>query len=462
MPVFPPPHFSSPRATPCHRSKKARECAVALGARIWVRNACGRLRAFCQAEDGNVAVIFGLATIPILTGLGMAIDYSRAAVARTSLQGALDSAVIAGAKDGTSGWTTTATDIFKGNLQAKSIAFNDPSFSKTGTTYSGTANAPVPTSILGIVGINSIAVNVSSTVESAPEGDNSCILTLDKGAPKSDVSMKLNGAPNINLAGCSIRSNTSMTCNGHDGNATKSYAAGSTSGCANPVAGASIVPDIYSGLASNISKECGSLKTGFSWVPGVTPTGAQVKLVNRTGYTEYHICGNLTFSTSGSLFGASPSGDTVIVVENGSIIVDDKVSLTAMRATFVMTGDNNSSATIEFPNGNGKAASLTVSPSTNTSNPWSAVSVYLDPALTKNVDNTWGPGASFNADGLVYLANSNLTTNGNAGSSNSKCTKMVLNSLTTNGSLDLNFSQQNCTQLGLKQWDGGGSVRLVL
>ena len=435
---------------------------MALGAINRVRNACGRLRAFCAAEDGNVAVIFGLATLPILTGLGVAIDYSRASVARTSLQVALDSAVIAGAKDGTTGWTTTATDVFKGNLAAKSIAFNEPSFSKSGTTYSGSANAPVPTSILGIVGINTVAVSVISKAEAAPEGDTSCILTLDKGMPKSDVSMKLNGNPNINLTGCSIRSNTSMTCNGHDGNATKSYAAGSTSGCANPVAGAAVVPDIYAGLAGNISKECGTLKTGFSWVPGVTPTGAAVKLVNRTGYTEYHICGNLTFSTSGSLFGASPTGDTVIVVENGSIIMDDKVTLTAMRTTFVMTGDNNSAAKIQFPNGNGKASSLTISPSSNTSNPWLAVSVYLDPALTNNVDNTWGPGASFNADGLVYLANSNLTTNGNAGSSNSKCTKMVLNSLTTNGSLDLTFQQQNCTSVGLKQWDGGGSIRLTM
>jgi hypothetical protein len=458
---FPLPHFLITAPSLVTLTKDCGAERVAFRTRDWVRVACGWFRAFRTDQDGNVGVIFGIAMLPVLTGLGMAIDYSRATVARTSLQGALDSAVIAGAKDGTSAWTTTATDVFKGNLQAKSISFNEPSFSKTGTSYIGAANAPVPTSILGIVGINSIAVNVTSKAESAPEGDNSCILTLDKGASKSNVSMKLNGAPNINLAGCSIRSNTSMTCNGHDGNATKSYAAGSTSGCANPVAGADVVPDIYLSLANNISKECGSLKTGFSWVPGVTPVGTAVKLVNRTGYTEYHICGDLTFSASGSLFGSVPGSDTVIVVENGSIIVDDKVSVTAMRTTFVMTGDNNSSATIQFPNGNGKAASLTVSPSTNLSNPWLAVAMYLDPALTNDVDNTWGPGASFNADGLVYLANSDLTTNGNAGSSNSKCTKMVLNSLTTNGSLDFNFAQQNCTQLGLKQWDGGGSVRLV-
>jgi hypothetical protein len=128
----------------------------------------------------------------------------------------------------------------------------------------------------------------------------------------------------------------------------------------------------------------------------------------------------------------------------------------------VLTGNNNFSSQINFPNGNGKAATLSLSPSTSVSNPWRGVALYQDPSLTKDVDNTWGPGAALNADGLVYLPKSNVVTNGNTDSNNSQCTKFVLNRLRTNGSVNLNFTQStnNCEALGLKQWSGA-SVRLT-
>ncbi len=42
-----------------------------------------------QCQRGNVAMIFGLAIIPIVGMVGVAIDYSRANNARTSMQSAL-------------------------------------------------------------------------------------------------------------------------------------------------------------------------------------------------------------------------------------------------------------------------------------------------------------------------------------------------------------------------------------
>ena len=142
------------------------------------------------------------------------------------------------------------------------------------------------------------------------------------------------------------------------------------------------------------------------------------------------------------------------MIENGSLIVDDKSSINTARTAIVLTGNNNWPAKVEFPTGAGKASTLTLAPPTGAGNPWKAVSLYLDPKLTKDVDNTWGPGADLNGDGFVYLGNSNLVTYGNSGSSNSKCTKFVANSFVTNGAVNLNFAQQNCKGLGLKQWDG--------
>jgi Putative Flp pilus-assembly TadE/G-like len=424
--------------------------------KLFFRELRGRVQTFRAAEGGNVAVIFALTLLPVMTGVGAAIDYSRANATKEAVQSALDGALLAGAKDGSSTWKTVAANVFSSNLAAKSISFSTPAFSKddANSFYTGSVTASVPTSILSVIGINSMGVTAGGRATAA-EGDNSCILTLDKGQPKSHIALKLNGAPVVNLSGCSIRSNTSVDCNGHDGNMTKTYAAGGVSSCNKPQPGSATVPDTFADLAKNITSLCGANTTGATWTPGAIPNGAGTKpAVVKTGYTEYHICGNLTVSGSGFLTGSAPATDSVIVIENGSLIVANNAVINTARTAIVLTGDNNSSAKIQFPNGAGKQATLTLSPPSTASNPWQAVSLYLDPKLTKAVDNTWGPGAAFNADGLVYLGTSNVVTDGDTASANSKCSKFVMNSFTTNGHVELNFAQVNCAAIGLKQWDG--------
>jgi hypothetical protein len=292
------------------------------------------------------------------------------------------------------------------------------------------------------------------------EGDNSCILVLDHGQPTSHNALTLNGAPIVNLSGCSIRSNTSMDCNGHDGNSTKSYAAGTATGCAGPKSNAPLVPDIYASLAPSITKSCGTARPGVNWTPGTLPTGSGFITVDKGLYTEYHVCGDLTMAGSGYLTGNSPPKDLVVVIENGTLTVANNADVNTVKTTIVLTGNNSYSSEIKFPNGAGKLGTLTLSASTGSTNAWQGVAIYQDPALTYQVDDSWGSGAEFNAEGLVYLGNSNVVTNGNMSSSNSKCTKFVMNSLTTNGHVDLNFTQADCAAIGMKQW-GGVTVHLT-
>jgi len=49
---------------------------------------------FVGMRSGAVAVIFALAAIPIFLMLGVAVDYGRATLAKSHLQGAVDSAAI--------------------------------------------------------------------------------------------------------------------------------------------------------------------------------------------------------------------------------------------------------------------------------------------------------------------------------------------------------------------------------
>jgi hypothetical protein len=397
---------------------------------------------------GSALPVLGLAIGVIIPAAGAAVDYSV-------------SALLAGARDQTANWTQTASAVFTSTYSGRGTA-PTPTFSLQSGVYSATVSTSVPNSFVKLVGFNSTTISAANSV--SLDGDNACILSYDKGAALTDQGLTFNGAPNVSMSGCSIRSNTSLQCNGHGTGAMASIAAGGAGGCNNPRSNASVVPDIYASLASNITSVC-STRPGTTWTTatGAVPAAPAVTQVTRTGYTEYHVCGDLTLSGTGTLAGTSTGGDTVIVIENGKITMARDANVQAPRTVFVLTGNNLNPATINFPNGNGHGAVLTVSAPTSTGTPWRGVAVYQDPRLTENVhttvgeiDEVWGPGATLNVDGLVYMPNATLTINGNAGMANATCTKYAIGKMVLNGSADLNFSQsaQSCTTLGMKQWLG--------
>jgi hypothetical protein len=132
--------------------------------------------------------------------------------------------------------------------------------------------------------------------------------------------------------------------------------------------------------------------------------------VNQSGYTEYHVCGDLTLSGTGYLTGSAPTTDSVIIVENGNLILANNASISTTRVAMVLTGTNSSPGQITFPNGNGHGATLSLSPVTGAGNPWQGISLYQDPNQTTQVSDTWGPGATLNFDGIAYLRYANVTT----------------------------------------------------
>src|SRR5262245_54831871 len=164
-----------------------------------------------RKSAGSVVATFGLALIPITIAVGAAVDYSRANSFKTAMQAALDAAILAGAKDGTTSWTQTSLSSFNANLAAKFGSPPTPNFALDPITgiYSASVTGSQATAFLGMIKLDSIAVTVKSAAV-ATDNDNSCILTLDHGQPKSHVSLTLNGIPIVNLSGCSIRSNTAL------------------------------------------------------------------------------------------------------------------------------------------------------------------------------------------------------------------------------------------------------------
>jgi len=409
------------------------------------------VQAFARDRRASLTTVISLAVIPLTISLGVAVDLSRTLNVKSKLQAAMDAAVISGVNTEASKRDTYATAMFVSQGTIADVTVSVPAFVTNGDkSYSGAVTAIVPMSILTLVGKNSLTLNVTAKA-TAPVVDDSCILSFGRGQSLSDDSLTLNGASNLNLTGCKLRSNTSMKCNGHSGNADASYAAGSVGNkCANPYPNSPTVTDIHAALASNISRQCGLTSNTLSWPVGTPPSSPNMITIVNGSVTEYHVCGTVTLSGTGTLLG-NASSDSLLVIENGSLILDKNADITLTRTAIVMTGTTGTH-TIEFPNGNGKSATLRVAPGTDASNPWRGIGIYQDPALTTGIDINWGPGANLHADGVLYFGNANVTMSGNMNSGGSSCTKLITSTFTSNGAVALSQSTSACSAIGLTQY----------
>ena len=135
------------------------------------------MRRFQHAREGNIAITFAIAVIPLLGFVGAAIDYSRANTVKVRLQSALDSTALmlardapnlsdVGTNDQSSPLDSKAQAIFA-SLFNPSDATNiniNATFSTTGgSSVKIDASADVPTTFLAIVGYNTIKVGSSTT-----------------------------------------------------------------------------------------------------------------------------------------------------------------------------------------------------------------------------------------------------------------------------------------------------------
>jgi Flp pilus assembly protein TadG len=133
----------------------------------------GLLRALRAALDGNVAVIFTIALIPIMAAIAAAIDYSRAASARTAMQAALDSTALMMSKD--------AVGLSAAEIQTKAESYFNAMFNRSdvsGVTIATSYSSPKPgsfalnllgtasveTMVAGVIGISHIDIAATSQV----------------------------------------------------------------------------------------------------------------------------------------------------------------------------------------------------------------------------------------------------------------------------------------------------------
>ena len=124
------------------------------------------LKRFRRENSGMSAVVFALMMVPMLGVVGVALDFSRANSLRGKLQAAADAAALAAGKkyDGTeTERRKIAQDVFKANAEhlgfvnTYTLVYTDIA---KGDGARVDVSADIPTTISGILGINTVEVAV--------------------------------------------------------------------------------------------------------------------------------------------------------------------------------------------------------------------------------------------------------------------------------------------------------------
>jgi Flp pilus assembly protein TadG len=149
------------------------------------------LNRFRKDRRGNIAVIFGIACIPLISAIGCAVDYSEATRIKAKLQSAADAAAVASISQQSQGWLTASTmtgsgevttaeqnamNIFNGNISTVPTALYSLNtvltkavVMKTGSALTATVNfnATVPVTFMKVWGWSNLTVSGSSSANAS-------------------------------------------------------------------------------------------------------------------------------------------------------------------------------------------------------------------------------------------------------------------------------------------------------
>jgi Flp pilus assembly protein TadG len=163
------------------------------------QRAIALLARFRRDNKANIAVIFGIAVLPILTAVGVAVDYSFATRMKAKLQSAADAAAVAPIAVNSAGYkaaalmttngsvaagVTEANNVFNGNMSTI-IGYTNLSVTstvtKTGPVLASivTFSAQVPVTFMKVMGWQTMTVTGTSKASSSLPPYLDFYLTLD-------------------------------------------------------------------------------------------------------------------------------------------------------------------------------------------------------------------------------------------------------------------------------------------
>jgi len=413
-----------------------------------------RLRALCCAtmallhrfnrdESGNVLILAGLMIPVAAVAVGASVSFSTGNATRTSMQMALDSAVLAGAiaMDGaqSSDPIATAQNAFQNNVNkfAQSSASQiAASFTVNGSIISGQASGLVTNVFGGLIGTKTYTASVTAaaTKQTIPI----CVLGLNG---SDNGSFDVNGNPTFN-ATCAVQansnSNSGMTQEGKAPINAKKFGVKGGHKTNNfspaPSDGTPTVADPYASLPFPYYDACGTGKTGLD-------------IKNPTTLLPGTYCGGITISGSDANVTLLPG---IYVMVDGPFWVKGGGNVTGKEVMIAFTGKDSSLYLW------GNSTMTLTSPISGT---------YMNMQFMADRNNadtkgTWVSigGAAGNPDGapkldydgVAYFPTQNFWIFGNAVmNANSPSTTIVADKIWVQGSATVNITNENRRNLAV-------------
>ena len=141
--------------------------------RSMIKKFAGARGRFAKADEGNVAIIFGMMLLPMISFAGVSIDYSRAVAIRARFNQAADSAALSGVIERMKNNNLPISDdrvkaFFMGSLDHATLGIT-PAITVSNSLALGAAKvtvsyrATVPMAFTSLLGVNSVSIGGSAT-----------------------------------------------------------------------------------------------------------------------------------------------------------------------------------------------------------------------------------------------------------------------------------------------------------
>jgi len=395
-----------------------------------------RLASFRSDEGGNVAVIFTIALLPLVSSVGAAVDFSHANAIKSKLQAAVDSTTLMIVKE--------AATISESQLQEKASTIFNNLFSRTeaeqiqvsaayGGSEAGSVTVTVSTSMktdfMGVVGVPSmqIVVKASAVVANGPEG---CVLSLN---PKASSAASVQGGTNLTLNGCSLYDNSASDTGLVIGGSAKITAAS-----VSVVGGASGTEGITAkyGIHTNQSP----IADPYAKVELDTFSGCTDKNFNANSSVTLNpgvYCGGISV-TAGATVTLNPG---VYYIDRGTLTVHGGATLEGTGVTLVFTSSTLSNWATASINGN-----ATINLTAPTDGNLKGIVVFGDRRMPVGESFKFNGGSSQYFGGAIYLPKADVTFAGGAATSTG-CTQLIADTASFVGNANLAV---NCKALGTR------------
>jgi len=355
----------------------------------------GRIRDLsrrCLTErDGNIAVVFAIALVPIVVTVGAAVDFAKSGDVKAQLQKSIDAAVLAGVTQPSALQISTANNVFTGDYSGKYNTSATATFTQNSDgSLSGTATTSVDTSFLNVMGTTSLGVTASSTAKAGAQAQSPvCILLV---STLKSQSLLVNSGAVLNAPSCEVHVLTTQSPAAIFNttlNAKRICIKGSTiikNGGANPpaVTSCAAISDPFAGTLPTVS------------VGSCTYTN-QVYNSGTVTLNPGVYCGSTNFNGSGTLT-LNPG---LYIIKNGAMIFNSSWTVTGNGVTFYLVDQN---ATLTF-NGNVNATL-----SAPTSGTYANILMYEPVGLSTSQLPINGTSSS-SFTGLMYLPSRDVTIN---------------------------------------------------